>query len=286
VFDEISPVNVYATGGLTGFTIPSVQGGSPTNGSLSVSGFGQTQIDNVSVVSSNPALVSVPATVSINELDPLPFQFPITTSVVTTTTTVPVTASLNGSSITVNLILTPTAAPVLKTFTLTNEVVEGGAFDGKLTFSKAPAGSTIAITLVSDNPTLVPVPGTVTLAVGKTSVSFTGMSALSSGLAHVTASYNGVSLTDPISVDSVPPATITLAEYRTISQVLKINATTTIPKSTLSFGTDPNLPPIDKMQFSGGVWSASYTTKTVPTQATVFNSNGGSVTSQVTLVMK
>ena len=287
-----APVNVFAVGGLTGFAIPSVAGGSSTPGTLTVSGFGQTEVDTVSLVSGNPALLSVPATVSIALRDPTPFPFAVSTSVVTAATVVPVTASLNGSSITVNVTLTPPVPAVLSTFSLGGEVTGGGTFTGRLGFSSAGSGPGAVITLVSDNPALVPVPSTVTLPAGQTSLSFTGVAGTTAGTAHVTASYNGVSLTASITVDAAPPppvgppAAIVSAEYWTISLALKITATTTVANSNLSYGTSPTLPAIGGMQFSNGVWTASDKMKTAPSQATVFNSKGGAVTSAITLVAK
>ena len=133
------------------------------------------------------------------------------------------------------------------------------------------------VSLVSDQPTVVPVPATLSAVQGQSSISFSGVTgAVAAAVtAHITATYNGVSLTAPITVNNEPPVKITNAEYDTISQVVKVSATTQIPNSTLSFGIDSAPGTVVSMSLSNGVWSGSLkNVKSAPALITVWNSNG------------
>ncbi len=276
---------------LTAFTIPSpVYGGTPVTGSASVQCYPWPNGPAViSLVSANPAILSVPATVATPLGLPVPkASVPVTTAQVITATVVPVTASINGSSITVNVTVLPAPPVSLTGISVSQEVVSGSPYTGALTFSGAvPFGGAI-VSLVSDNPAVVPVPATVSAAQGQSTISFSGQTGAvgAAVTAHITATYNGVSLSAPITVSNEPQVRITNAEYDTIAQVVKVSATTT-GNGTLSFTIDSVPGSSVAMSLSNGVWSGSLKKVTAaPGLITVWNSNGGSAGMAPTLRVK
>ena len=277
---------------LTAFTIPSTMyGGASASGSVSVDCYSyQSGTAVVSLSSANPAILTVPATVAIPPGLPVPTtSFPLTTAPVLTATVVPVTASINGTSMIINVSLLPAPPVSLTGISVSQEVVAGSPFSGTLTFSGPVPFGGAAVSLVSDNPAVVPVPATVNAAQGQSSISFSGVTgAVSSSVtAHITATYNGVSLSGPITVSSEPPVKITVAEYDTISQVVKVEATTKIGNSTLTFGIDTAPGTVVPMALSNGIWSGSLKKVTsAPGLITVWNSNGGSASMAPTLRVK
>lgn len=277
---------------LTAFTIPTpVYGGTSVTGTVSTDGYSYPSgTAVVSLVSGNPAILTVPATVPM----PVGFtvaptaSFPVTTAQVTTATVVPVTVSINNSYMTVNVTVIPAPPVALTGISVSQEVVAGSPYSGTLTFSgPVPFGGAI-VSLVSDNPAVVPVPVAVSAVQGQSSISFSGLTgAVSTAVtAHITATYNGVFLTAPITVSSEPAVRITTAEYDSISQVVKVSATTT-SNGTLSFSIDSAPGSLVAMALSNGVWSGSLKKVTsAPGLITVWNSNGGSASMAPTVRVK
>ncbi|HLJ50622.1 MAG TPA: hypothetical protein VKU01_31630 [Bryobacteraceae bacterium] len=273
------------------FNIPTpLAGGASATGTLLLSGTPWPSGDAVvTLTSGNPAVLTVPATATVFQGANVPnASFSVTTVPVTVQTVVPVTASINGSTMTINVTVQPAPPVSLTGISVTQEVVGGNPYAGMLTFSgPVPfGGATVALT--SDNPAIVPVPASVSAAQGQTTITFSGVTATVAAAvtANITATYSGVTLTAPITVSNEPPLTITVAEYDTISHVVKVEATTKIPNSTLSFAIDSN-GLVGTMTLSNGVWSGSLkNVATAPALITVSNSNGGSVSVPPTLRAK
>ncbi|HXJ38672.1 MAG TPA: hypothetical protein VNH18_05310, partial [Bryobacteraceae bacterium] len=142
-------------------------------------------------------------------------------------------------------------------------------------FPRSAQGATVS--LVSNDPS-VTVPATVVVAQNAYSTSFTGTTSVVSAIRNVTitASYNGSTASGILVVNPVPTVTMIAAEYSTVTQIFKVQATTSYAASTLTFGTDPTLGPLGSMQVeSPGVWGGATVMATAPKQATVWNSNGG-----------
>ncbi len=287
-----APLSVDMQPFLTAFTVPSpVNGGASATGSVSVQCLPWPSGPAViNLVSDNPAVLSVPATVSIPQGAAVPISsVPVATAQVTSPTVVGVTASINGSSMTVNVTVLPAPPVSLTGISVSQEVVAGNPYSGTLTFSGPVPFGGATVSLVSDNPAVVPVPATVGAAQGQSSIAFSGVTgAVTSAVtAHITATYNGVSLTAPITVANEPPVRITVAEYDTISLVVKVSATTQTPNSTLSFGIDTAPGTVVSMSQSSGVWSGSLkNVKSAPGLITVWNSTGGSASASPTLRAK
>jgi hypothetical protein len=164
-------------------------------------------------------------------------------------------------------------------------VVGGQTFIGSVALNNFPrdaAGATV--TLSSGDPS-VQVPASVLVPQGSFSATFTGTTSVVQGLKNVSvkASYNGSGVTGSIAVNPVPTVTITSAEYFTDTQLFKVQASTTFANSVLTYGTRPDGPPLGTMQLELGVWKGSMLMATAPTQATVWNSNGGQATIPVTI---
>jgi hypothetical protein len=241
----------------------------------------------INLISGNPAILSVPSSVTIPQGSfVLTASVAVTTAQLTTATVVPVTASINGSFMTVNVTVLPAPPVSLTGISVSQEVVAGSPYTGTLTFSGPVPFGGATVSLISDNPAVVPVPATLSAAQGQSGISFSGVTgAVASAVTvHITATYNGDSLTAPITVNNEPPVRITVAEYDTISQVVKVSATTKIPNSTLTFGIDTAPGAVVSMALSSGVWSGSLkNVKSAPSLITVWNSSGGSASAAPTL---
>lgn len=152
----------------------------------------------VSLTSSNPSVVSVPASTTV-PAGSIFQQFPITTSPVTAPTTVQITATTNGFTKTTSVTIQP---PTPQQLSVSPTTATGGASSTgtvRLT-GPAPAGGA-AIALSSSDPSAT-VPASVTIPAGSTSASFTITTNPGSSTTNVTisASYNGVSLNASLTV--------------------------------------------------------------------------------------
>ena len=145
-------------------------------------------------------------------------------------------------------------------------------------FPRNAAGATV--TLTSGDPNVVQVPSTVLVPQGALAANFSGTTSFVPGIKGISvkAVYNGSQVTGTISVNPTPTVTIVSAEYFTDTQLFKVQASTSWANSIMTFGTDPNSGPLGTMQFELGAWKGSMLMATAPTQATVWNSNGGQAT--------
>lgn len=261
-----------------------VEGGFSTFGTLSLSIPAQAGGAVVTLRSSDPSLAALPASVTV----PLGYtsaSFAINTAPVSVTTSVPITADLNGQTVSGSVTLSP--APVIALTGLSfPDLVGGNTLVGTITLNNFPreaAGAVISLT--SADPAIVQVPATVTVPRGSYSVTFVATTTVVDALKAVSikASYNGGSLTSTMMVNPIPTVVITQADYVQDIQMLKIQATTTFTNAVLTYGTDPNGAPIGTMQLEQGVYKGSIVMATAPTQATVWNSAGGSATVAVSV---
>lgn len=103
-----SPTGPVATS--VTFSPSSVGGGSPATGMVHLSATADGNTSLVALVSSDPAVLSVPSEV-VPTAGSTTTPFPVTTSQVTTTRTVTVTATVDGGSASGTLTITPSTAP-------------------------------------------------------------------------------------------------------------------------------------------------------------------------------
>ncbi len=181
----------------------SVVGGSSSTGTVTLSG--APAADTViSLSSSNASVAQVPSSVTV-AAGATSADFNVTTSPVTTTTGVNITASYGSSTPSATLTVTPplTASSVSLNPT---SVVGGNSSTGTVTLSGlAPAGGA-NVTLSSSNTSVAQVPSSVTVASGATSATFnvtTSTVATTTGV-NITANYGGTSPSATLTVNPVP----------------------------------------------------------------------------------
>jgi hypothetical protein len=261
-----------------------VEGGFTTYASISVNIPAQAGGATFTLASSNPSLAAVPASVTVPQ-GYTSWSFQINTSPVSVATDVPITATLNGQSITGTLTLSP--APVVALASISIPAMVGGqSVTGSISVNNFPrnAGGAV-ISLSSGNVGALQVPASVTIPQGAVSATFPVTTSVVNGITGVSvkATYNGGNLSTTVMVNPVPTVTITSATYDPVTQLFKVQADTSFANSILTFGTDPAGGPIGTMQIELGVWKGSTIMATAPTIATVWNSNGGQASMPVTV---
>ena len=186
----------------------SVVGSNPSSGSVVLSVGAPFGGAVVGLSSSNAAVASVPASVTIPE-NGFAGSFTIATTAVSANTVVTITASYNGSTRTATLTVTPPSAPAsLQAVSISPATVSSGSSaQGTVTLtSGAPAGGAV-VSLSSSSPAAT-VPASVTVAAGATSAGFnvsTGSVSTSTGVT-ISATYGGATLTASLTVAPVAPA--------------------------------------------------------------------------------
>jgi hypothetical protein len=156
----------------------------------------------ISLASSNPAAVSVPATITMPG-NTAWTQFSISASQVTAPTPVTLTATLNSGTASVQLTVMP---PSLKSVSISPSFISGGAQPEAIIMlnGQAPAGGA-AVSLSSDSPAALP-PAAATVPAGSQSVSIPlpTTSVAANTVATITATWNGSSVNSQFTV--LPPA--------------------------------------------------------------------------------
>jgi len=217
----------------------SVTGGSPSTGTVTISGNAPTGGIAVALSSSNTPAATVPASVTV-PAGQNSANFTVTTLSVSSTTTSIITATLGGSQ---TAVLTVNASVVLSAFTINPSTVTGGSQNstGTVTLnSPAPSGGS-SVTLSSSNSSVASVPASVAVAAGNTTANFTITS---------------------FSVGSTTAVTITAVLGVTLTATLTVNASSgttagdTLPNATGTGWSDlPNTSPcsLGTANFPSGV---------------------------------
>ncbi|MBI3878447.1 MAG: hypothetical protein HY301_00065, partial [Verrucomicrobia bacterium] len=261
-----------------------VEGGFGTYGTVSLNIPAQFGGATVSLASGNTSLVAVPAAITLPQ-GYTAMSFSVNTAPVSVATAVPITASLNGTTVTGSLSLSP--APVISLASISGqEIVGGNPMTVTVTLNNFPrAAGGAVITLTSGDVNSLQVPATITVPYGAFTASVTATSSVVSGRKGVSlkATYNGGSLTTTVFVNPIPTVTIVQADYLTDTHMFKVAATTTFTNAILTYGGSPDAAPFGTMQFEAGQFKGSMILDTAPTQATVWNSLGGFATVPVTL---
>ncbi len=164
----------------------------------------------VSLSSSDPAVVAVPASVTMAQ-GASSATFTVTTSPVSSAKAVTVSASRRGLTQTAELTV---LEPAVSALTLTPGSFAGGckSSTGKVTLTaKAPVGG-IVVTLTSTNP-VAAVPASVTVPSGSTSATFliTAPAVTANQSGTVTASFGGDSRSQGLTVRPIGVASLTLS---------------------------------------------------------------------------
>ena len=149
----------------------SVTGGSQTtvNGTVTLGGIGAATGDVVTLTSSNPAIASVPASVTVLS-GATTATFAVTTSMVSTNQTVTITATFNGTSQKTSLTVIPFTVSSVSLNPTT--VLGGNSSTGTVNISQPPSANGVTVNLSSSSSD-AQVPATVLVPAGATSVTFT-----------------------------------------------------------------------------------------------------------------
>lgn len=211
---ESTPITITATyvgtGQSTTFTVlpagllsvtvtpSSVAGGRTVTGKVTMTGEAPPGGADVTLSSSNAALAAVPASVNVPQ-GTLSATFTVTTTAVTKDEPVTISATFAGATKTTTL----TIKPVLDRISFNPNTVAGGnTSTGTVTLlAPAPEGGA-KVDLSSDKPTIAPVPASVTVGQGATSVNFTvtTTSVIQNEVVTVSATYAGVTKTGRLTV--------------------------------------------------------------------------------------
>ncbi|HYL13636.1 MAG TPA: S8 family serine peptidase [Terriglobales bacterium] len=186
----------------------SVNGGNPSTGTVTLSSPAANGGVVVSLSSSNTLAATVPASVTI-AAGAASATFPVKTSMVSATTTSTISGSYGGIQQSALLTVTPPASgPSLTSLTLNPASVTGGSPSiGTVALNGPAPGGGAVVSLSSSNTTVATVPASVTIPAGATSATFTVSTSVvtSAATSTISASYNGVTPTDILTVIPVPP---------------------------------------------------------------------------------
>ncbi len=224
-----SSTSVYITaayGGLSNYAYMTVQpllrsisvspysviGGNPATGTVTLNDLAPSG-GTVITLSSSSAAASVPASVTV-AAGATTQTFAVTTTTVTQNTSVNLSASNAGTTVSAGLYLQPLLANL---WLNPSSVYGGGTSVGTVTLNAAAPSGGITITLASSNTAVATVPASIPVAAGATSATFNiATSAVSvSSSSSISAAYGGVTLQQTLSV--VPLlASVSLSPNRVI----------------------------------------------------------------------
>ncbi|MEO8659690.1 MAG: hypothetical protein ABI693_14555, partial [Bryobacteraceae bacterium] len=264
-----------------------VQGGQNTTGIVTLTIPAQAGGAVVALTSGKPAVAILPASVTVPQ-GSTSATFTIGTVVVKTAVNIPIAATYRGVTVQGSVGLNPAPVVALAAVSVSTPVVGGQPFTGTVVLTNPANAPGATIYLKSANPAVATVPVSVVVPAGMTSVTFTGTTTVvaASTVVNISARYAGVTMTAALTVDPIPPVTITQAQYWSISKLFKVEATTPYPNSVLTYGINVNGPALGTMQFEKGMWKGSMVMDTAPALAVVWNSVGGMATLPVEVKAK
>jgi len=247
----------------------------------------------VSLTSSNPSAVPVPASVTVPAGTAFA-QFSFQYGQVTTATPVTVTATLGSSSASFSLTLQP---PSLKGISVTPSKITGGTTAGGFINLNglAPAGGA-TIGLSSDSP-LVSQPKFVTVPAGNAGVGFSIPTSTVSAptTATVTATWQGVAFTAPITLTpQTPPSSLTLdptttTGFQGASGTVSLGSTTDTDVQIILSSSNPAVASVPQsVTVPAFAAAASFFVSTTPVSTTTtvtISASGAGVTKTATLTV-
>ena len=188
-----------------------VVGGDASSGTIVMSTPAPDAGAVISLSSSDPAVASVPSTVTVPG-NSFTGGFTINTSSVAASKTITITAAYNGATRTGTLtVTTPAGNPppvTLQSISVSPSTVTGGdGASGTVRLSGPPPGGSATVSLSSSNPSVASVPASVTMSGGASTFTFPiSTSAVStSTTVTISASWGGVTTTSTLTVSAAPP---------------------------------------------------------------------------------
>src|SRR6266850_5807262 len=189
-----------------------VVGGDGSSGTVVLSSSAPAGGALIALSSSNPAVASVPSSVTAPAFS-FTGTFAIATSPVAASTTVTITAAYNGTTRTATVTVTPAAAPPpapsLQSLALNPTSVVGGSSNsqGAITLSSGAPQGGAAVSFSSNIPGAASVPASVTVPAGATSATFTAATTAvsASTLVTISAVFSGGTRTATLTVTPAPP---------------------------------------------------------------------------------
>jgi hypothetical protein len=272
------------------FSPSSLEGGTTTTGTVMLTRAAPAGGATVTLVSSSPSLVTVPASVVI-PAGSGSATFTVSSTQTTTQTTVTITAMYpTGTSATgtVTVLLSPTPVSLI----LAPTTVQGGtASAGTVTLSgPAPTGGA-AVTLGSSNTSVATVPATLTIPAGATSGTFpiTTITQNATTTATITAAYHGLSqmatltvtLSPSLTQVSVSPSTLEGGGVATGTVFLNTTAPTGGLVVSLASSSGAATVPAS-VTVSAGLSSATFTITTISVSVQTSVTISGTFPSDVT----
>lgn len=186
----------------------SVVGGSSSTATVGLTGVAPSGGITVGLTTSNPAAAQIPASITIAAGNSTA-QFPVTTVPVASSTSLQISASLNGVSRSATLTV---AAPTLSSLSLNpTSIVGGNSSTGTVTLT-GNAAVAIVVSLTSNNTGAASVPVNVTVPVGSSGATFTvSTNPVSSTTAPtISAVYSGTTRNQTLTVNSPSLSSLTL----------------------------------------------------------------------------
>jgi len=185
----------------------SVNGGSPSTGTVTLSGPASSGGAVVSLSSDNTAAATVPASIAV-AYGATSATFTVSTSTVTASTPVTITASYGGGTKTAPLTVTPPSSATLSSLAVNPTSVNAGSPSTATVTLNGAAPTGGAQVLLSSNNGVATVPSNVTVPAGASSATFTvnTTAVTTSTLATISATYGGATKTALLTVTPVTPA--------------------------------------------------------------------------------
>ncbi|MGI4791251.1 MAG: beta strand repeat-containing protein [Janthinobacterium lividum] len=264
----------------------SVNGGTSSTGTISLSAAAPTGGAVITLASSNTAAATTPSTVTV-PAGSNSVTFTVTTLTVSANATASISAAYGGVTLSQTLTVTP-VPPLLASVSLsTTRAASGSTVTGTVSLSQAAPAGGITVTLASDTTATATVPASLAIAAGATSATFTvttGNVTVSS-TATISATYSGttrsaslLTVVPLLSSVSLNPATIVGGDPSTATANFNIQApagaTLTLSSSNTAVATVPATVSVPTGSYSVP-FSVSSVSVTTATTVTISAAYGG-----------
>ena len=266
-----------------------VVGGSPAQAQVDLSSPAPAGGAVVALASSNPSAAAVPATVTVPEGD-WGATFTVSTAEVAASTSVRISASLGGDTVSATLTVAPATAvpPRVASVSLNPVFVVAGKLSyGTVTLTEPALEGGATVELSSSNPAVARVGETVDVPAGETSATFVVSTVARAPYTTVTigASYGGASASAPLTVVPYNPSrsvAILRADYAMANGKLRVVARTSSTTETLRVYVTATGEFVGTLKLvDTGDYQGKFDLPTNPVQITIISSVGAMATGRV-----